>query len=77
MKKILTTGSNSLIIDLSNDVFFHIFYRHLTEISEIETVDIRPKHRSGGPSKKIKTDKIYYFFFHKKIMVYVGSLFYI
>ena len=30
---ILTTGSHSWIIDLSNDVFFNIFYRHLTKIS--------------------------------------------
>ena len=43
-----------LIIDLSNDVFFHIFYRHLTKISEIETVDIGPKHRSRGLSKTNK-----------------------
>ena len=48
---ILKTGSHSLIIDLSNDVFFHIFYRHLTKISAIEAVEIGPKHRSGGPSK--------------------------
>ena len=45
------TGSHSLIIDLSNDVFFHIFYRQLTNISEIETAVIGPKHGSGGPSK--------------------------
>ena len=51
---ILTTGSHSLIIYLSNDVFFHIFYRHLTKISEIETVNIGPKHRGGGPSKTNK-----------------------
>ena len=46
-KIILTTGSRSLIIDLSDDVFFHTFYRHyllLTKISEIEMLDIRPKH---------------------------------
>ena len=45
---ILTTGFHSLIIDLSDDVFFNTFYRHflsLTEISEIETVDIRPKNK--------------------------------
>ena len=54
-KKIIpTTGSHSLIIDLSNDVFLHIFYRHLTKISEFETAVIGPKHRSGGLSK---TDK--------------------
>ena len=28
-KIILTTGPHSLIIDLSNDVFFHIIYHHL------------------------------------------------
>ena len=31
-KIVLTTGSDSLFIDLSNDVFFRIFYRHLTKI---------------------------------------------
>ena len=45
------TGSLSLIIDLSNDVFFHIFYRNLAKISEIEMVNIGPKHQSRGPSK--------------------------
>ena len=60
---ILTTGSHSWIIDLSNDVFFNIFYRHLTKISEIETVDIGPKHRSGSLSKtNKKTNKINFFF---------------
>ena len=54
-KIILTTGSHSLIIDLSNGVcVFHIFYRHLIKISEIETVDIGPEHRSGGLSKTNK-----------------------
>ena len=54
IKIIPKTGSHSLIIDLSNDVFLHIFYRHLTKISEIETAVIGPKYRSGGRSK---TDK--------------------
>ena len=67
-KIILTTGSHRLIIDLSNDVLFHIFYRHLTKMSEIETVNSGPKHRSGGPSKQIETNKNDYFF-HKKISV--------
>ena len=43
-------------------------YRHLTKISEIETVGIGPKHWSGGCQKQIKTNKINYFF-HKKIIV--------
>ena len=46
------TGSHSLIIGLSNDgVFFHIFYRHSTKISEIEMDVIGPKHSSWGLSK--------------------------
>ena len=53
-EKNLTTGSHSLITDLSNDVFFHIFYCHLTKISEDETVDIGQKHRSWGSSKTNK-----------------------
>ena len=67
-KIILMTGSHSLIIDLSNDVFFHTFYRHLTKISEIKMVGIGPKHRSGGPSKMNKNNEINYVF-HKKIIV--------
>ena len=31
--------------------FFHIFYRQLTNISEIKTAVIGSKHRSGGPPK--------------------------
>ena len=54
IKIVPTTGSHSLIIDLSNDMFFHIFYCHLTKISEIETAVIGPKQRSGGPSKTNK-----------------------
>ena len=54
IKIIPTTGSNSLFIYLSNDVIFHIFYRHLTKISEIETAVIRLKHRSGGLSNTKK-----------------------
>ena len=51
-KKIIpTTGFHSLFIDLFNDVFFHIFYRQLTNLSEIEAAVIGPKHRSGGLSK--------------------------
>ena len=54
-KKIIpTTGSHSLIIDLSNDVFFHVLYHHLTKLSEIETAVIGPKHHSGGLSKSNK-----------------------
>ena len=69
-KIILMPGSHSLIIHLSNDVFFHIFYRHLTKISEIEKVDIGPKHQSGGRQKQIKTTVIKsLYFFHKKIIV--------
>ena len=54
-KIILKTGSHNLVIDLSNDVFFRIFYSHLTKLSGIDTVDIRPKHRSGGCQKFIKS----------------------
>ena len=35
-------------------MFFHIFYRHLTFILEIESAVIGPKHRSGGRQKQIK-----------------------
>ena len=35
-KIILTTGSHSLIIDLSNDVFFHIFYCHLKKYGRLK-----------------------------------------
>ena len=52
-------------------MFFHIFYRHLTKISEIETVDIGPRNRSGGRQKQIKL----IIFFHKNIIV--NQLFYI
>ena len=66
VKKIIpTAGSYSLIIGLSNGMFFHTFYHHLTKISEIETAVIGPKHRSGGPSKT----KIMNYFFRKKIIV--------
>ena len=59
-KKIIpTTGSHSLMIDLSSDVFFHIFYRHLSKISKIETALIGPKNRSRGSPKATKID---YFF---------------
>ena len=54
IKMIPKTGSHSLIIDLSNDMYFHIFYRHLTKISEIGTAVIGPKHRNRGPSKTNK-----------------------
>ena len=48
------TCSYSLIIDLSNDVFFHIFYCHFTKILEIETAVIGPKHQGWGLSKTNK-----------------------
>ena len=46
-----TSGSDSLIIDLSKDGFFYIFYLHLTKLLEIETVVIGQNHRSWGQSK--------------------------
>ena len=45
--------------------FFHLFYHHLTKILEIETAVIRPKYRSGHPSKTNKINS----FFSKKIIV--------
>ena len=57
------TGSHNSIIDLSSNVFFHIFYHHLTKILGIETIVMEPKHRSGHPSKMTKnytnTDCLY------------------
>ena len=54
-KKIIpASGSNSLIIDLSNNVFFHIFYYHLTKISEVEVAVIGQKIPERGPSKPNK-----------------------
>ena len=61
-KKIIpTTGSHSLFIDLSNDVFFHVFYHYLTKLSEIETAVIGPKHHSGACQNQIKTNEKIFF----------------
>ena len=49
-----STVSDSFIIDLSNDVFFHIFYRQLTNISEIETAVIGPNTGAGARQKTNK-----------------------
>ena len=65
IKIVPTTGSHSLIIDLSNDVFFHIFYRQLTNILEIEKAVIRTKTLERGFHQK--TDKNL-LFFRKKIL---------
>ena len=54
IKIIPTTGSHSLIIDLSNDVFFRIFYRQLTNILEIK----RPSSdQNTGAGTRQKTNK--------------------
>ena len=46
-------------------MFFHIFNRQLTNILEIETAVIGPKHGSGGRQKTNKTNKKNYFFAKK------------
>ena len=49
-----TTGSHSFNIDLSNDVLFCIFHRHLTKIPEIETAVIGQNTRARARHKRVK-----------------------
>ena len=56
------TGSHCLISDLSNDVFFHIFYCHLSKISEIEMLTSDQNTGAGACQKQIKTNNFFFFF---------------
>ena len=60
-------GRKGPVIDLSNDVFFHIIYCQLTNISEIEQPSSDHNTGAGAVKKQIKTNKINNFF-RKKII---------